>query len=342
MRTVRLGKTGLEVSRVGIGGIPLIRPSEAEAVRVVRRALDLGVTFIDTALGYRDSEVRVGKAIEGRRDEVVVATKGGGRDRAMALEHIEASLTRLDVETIDLWQFHNVSSPAKYERVVGPGGGLEGALEALQAGKIRHIGLSSHSLDIAIQAVRSGLFETIQFPFNYVSNEAVDALLPLAKEHDVGFIGMKPFAGGQLRDANLSIKYVLQFPWVVPDPGVENVEEIEEIVGIVDGGEWELSPRERREIKERRVELGTRFCRQCEYCLPCPQEVHIPMVMITRGMWKLWPRDLFHDPEWWFTQAVMSGKNCVECGECEAKCPYNLPIRELIVENVAFFERVAA
>ena len=341
MKTVRLGKTGLEVSRVGIGGIPIIRPPEAEAIRVVQRALDLGITFLDTALGYRDSEVRIGKAIAGRHG-VVIATKGGGQDRTTAATHIEQSLQRLGVETIDLWQFHNISSFEKYERVVEVGGGLEGALEALDTGKIRHIGLSSHSLDVALEAVRSGLFETIQFPFNYVSNEAVDELLPLAEERDVGFIGMKPFAGGQLGDASLSIKYVLQFPWVVPDPGIQKIEEIEEIVGIVDGGDWELTAQERQEIEARRAALGTRFCRQCEYCIPCPQGVSIPMIMIARGMWKLWPHDLFRDPEWWFSKAVMSGKNCVECGACEAKCPYDLPIRELIVENVAFFEGVAA
>jgi predicted aldo/keto reductase-like oxidoreductase len=342
MKTVRLGKTDLEVSRVGIGGIPLMRPPEAEAIRVVQRALDLGVTFVDTALGYRDSEIRVGKALSGRREQVVIATKGGGQDKATALGHIDLSLERLNTDYIDLWQFHNVSSFEKYERVVGLGGGLEGALQALQAGKVRYIGLSSHSLDVALEAVRSGLFETIQFPFNYVSDEAVEELLPLAEAHDVGFIGMKPFAGGQLGDANLSIKYVLQFPWVVPDPGVEKVKEIEEIVGIVESDAWKLSPQEGQEIEQRRAELGTRFCRQCEYCLPCPQEVYIPMIMIVRGMWALWPQELFRDPEWWFSKAVMSGKNCVECGECEAKCPYNLPIREMIVENIAFYERVAA
>ena len=133
MRTVRLGKTGLEISRVGIGGIPLMRPPEAEAIRVVQRALDLGVTFVDTALGYTDSEIRVGKAVAGRRDQVVIATKGGGQDKEMALGHIDLSLERLNTDYIDLWQFHNISSFERYERVVGLGGGLEGALQALQA-----------------------------------------------------------------------------------------------------------------------------------------------------------------------------------------------------------------
>jgi len=337
MKTVRLGKTGLEVSRVGMGGIPLIRPTEAEAIRVIQRALDLGVNFIDTSRVYWSSEERIGKGIAGRRDQVILATKGGG-DRARTLEHIELSLKRLNTDYIDLWQFHGVSSFEAYERVLGPGGGMEGVQQALQAGKIRHIGMSSHSLEVARKAVSSGHFETIQFPFNFVTSEPADKLVPLAREHDVGFIAMKPFAGGQLRDANLTIKYLLQFEGVVPDPGVQKVEEIEEIVDIVDGP-WELTPQERQQMEDIRAELGTRFCRQCQYCMPCPQGVDIRMLMITQVMWRLWPRDTFTE---WMREVVESGRNCIQCGECEDKCPYQLPIREMIVENIEFYERVAA
>jgi predicted aldo/keto reductase-like oxidoreductase len=163
-------------------------------------------------------------------------------------------------------------------------------------------------------------------------------LIPLAKEHDVGFIGMKPFAGGLLGDANLSIKYVLQFDSVVPDPGIQTVEEIEEIVTIVESGDWALTSQEQQEIEARRAELGTQFCRQCGYCQPCPQEIPISMVMITQGMWKLWPQDIFLD---WMGRVTDQARNCEQCGECETRCPYHLPIREMITENVAFFERVS-
>jgi predicted aldo/keto reductase-like oxidoreductase len=168
---------------------------------------------------------------------------------------------------------------------------MEAAQEALRAGKIRHIGFSSHSLDVALKMVPSCLFETVQFPFNFVCNEAADKLLPLAREHDVGFIAMKPFAGGMLKDANLVIKYLLQFDNVVPDPGIEKIKEIEEIVDIVEYGEW--------------------------------------------------------PPEWFFSwgyvkNMVASAKNCIQCGECEEKCPYHLPIREMIVESIEFYGRVAA
>jgi uncharacterized protein len=338
MITTRLGKTGLEVSRVGIGGIPIQRPSEDEAIKIIHRALDLGINFIDTAAGYGKSEERIGKALIGHRDQVVIATKSGRPGKTEAAAELERSLKRLQTDVIDIWQLHNISNAEKYAQVTGPGGSLETAQEALQAGKIRHIGLSSHNLDIAIKAVKSGLFEVIQFPFNYVTREPEDELIPLAKEYDVGFIGMKPFAGGMLGNATLSIKYVLQFTWVVPDPGIQKVEEIEEIVAIVESGDWDLTPQERQEIEARRAELGTQFCRQCGYCQPCPEDVNIPMVMITQGMWKLWPRDTFLR---WMGEVADGARNCIECGECETKCPYQLPIREMIAENIAFYERVS-
>ena len=340
MKTAKLGKTGLEVSRIGMGGIPLTRPTEDEAIKVIQRALDLGVNFIDTANGYGASEERIGKGIAGRREQVILATKGGG-DRARTLEHIELSLKRLNTDYIDLWQFHGVSSFEAYERVLGPNGGMEGAQQALQAGKIRHIGMSSHSLEVARKAVSSGHFETIQFPFNFVAREPAEELVSLAREHDVGFIAMKPFAGGMLQDANLVIKYLLQFDNVVPDPGIEKIKEIEEIVDIVDSESWELTPQERQEIEDIRARVGTRFCRRCEYCMPCPQEVYICGVLHLSVLWELWPPDWFFSWDY-VTYCVESAKNCIQCGECEEKCPYQLPIREMIVENIEFYERVAA
>lgn len=342
MKTVRLGKTGLEVSRVGIGGIPLTRPTETDAVRVIQHALDLGVTFIDTAVGYGGgmSEERIGKAIAGRRDQVILATKTHGPDKTASLEHLELSLRRLNTDYIDLWQFHGVGSLESWnERVLGAGGIMEVAQEALRAGKIRHIGASSHNIDAALEMVASGHIETIQFPFNFISNEAIAKLVPLAREHNVGFIAMKPFAGGRIRDANLAIKYLLQFDNVVPDPGIERAEEIEEIVAIVNSEDWQLSPQQLQEIEDIRERVGTRFCRQCGYCMPCEQGVYIPGLMYLPILWELWP------PDWFFSWdyvlgSVRSAECCIECGECEAKCPYNLPIREMMAEHLAFYEKV--
>lgn len=338
MKTIRLGKTGLQVSRVGFGGIPIQRLSEEDAVRVVRRALDLGVTWIDTANGYTTSEERIGKAIAGRRDQLVIATKTGARDKEGATDHLELSLKRLQTDYIDLWQFHGVSSFEHLDRVLGPGGAMEAALAAKEAGKVRHIGITSHSMEVALKAVPTGHFETLQFPFNYITHEPAQELVPLCREHDLGFIAMKPFGGGLLDKANISIKYLLQFEGVVPDPGIETEAEIEEIVAIVNGP-WEMTAADKAELEQVRAELGTRFCRRCQYCLPCPQDVQIPSVLNTRSFWKRFPRERFLSGG--IKGMVDSARNCVECGECETKCPYQLPIIEMLKENVAFYDSVA-
>jgi len=333
---MRLGKTGLEVSRIGFGGIPIQRPTEAEAIRVVQRCLDLGVTFLDTATGYTTSEERIGKAIAGRRAQVVLATKPPARDRATALEHLEQSLKRLQVDAIDLWQFHNVSTLEALDQVLGAGGALEAARQAVTAGKVRHIGITSHSMDVALKAVPLGCFETIQFPFNFVTSEATDSLLPLARRHDLGFIAMKPLGGGLLSDAHLCIKYLLQFDGVLPDPGIQRVEEIEEIAGIV-AGSWDLTPEEWRAIECIRGEVGTRFCRRCAYCEPCPQGVRISTVMVLESFCRRMPIERM--TAGWIAEAAASAKNCIECGECEDRCPFHLPIRDMITENIAFYEK---
>jgi predicted aldo/keto reductase-like oxidoreductase len=335
MKIVRLGKTGLQVSRIGFGGIPIQRLTEPEAIQLVRRCLELGVTFFDTANGYSTSEERIGKALAGRREQAIIATKTPARDRATALEHLELSLRRLNVEVIDLWQLHNVSTFEAYEQVLGPEGALEAAQQALEAGKVCHIGITSHSMDVALEAVPSGRFETVQFPFNFVTREPAQQLVPLAREHDMGFIAMKPLGGGLLSDANLCIKYLLQFDNVIPDPGIQRLEEIEEIAGIV-AGSWELTPEEWHAIEHIRDEVGTRFCRRCGYCEPCPQGVRISTVMNMRSFWQRIPAERL--AAGWLAEAAASAGQCIECGECEEQCPYQLPIRLMLVENVAFYE----
>ncbi len=339
MDIVRLGKTNLQVSRVGIGGIPLQRPPEAEAIRVVQRALDLGINLIDTARGYGESEARIGKAIAGQRDRVIIATKTWVRDKATALKQLEESLRHLDSDYIDIWQFHNVGTLEEYEQILGPSGAMEAAQESLRVGKIRHIGVSSHSLQVAQTLVSSGYFEMILFPFNFVNDEPANGLVSLARQHDVGFVAMKPFAGGRLADANLAIKYLLQFDDVIPVPGIETVAEIEEIAGIVEGSRA-LAPQEQQSIEQVRAKLGTRFCQWCGYCMPgCPQEIDIPALINSHVTWDLWPHE-----QWFSRQAGVAerAKTCLECGSCEDRCPYKLPIREMMVESLAFYDRKVA
>jgi predicted aldo/keto reductase-like oxidoreductase len=338
MKTMLLGMTGLEVSRVGIGGIPILRLPKKEAVEVVRYALDLGVTFIDTANAYTSSktssEALIGEAVADRREQVVIATKSSVRTKKGALKHIQFSLKRLDTDYIDIWQFHSVSDDDSYNKIMSTGGAMEAAKEALESGTIRHVGFSSHCIDISLKMVESGNFETVQFPVNFVNNEAVDRLIPLAKKMDVGFIGMKPFAGGNLRHADLAIKYLLQFDNVLPDPGVKSFKEIKEIVDIVNGP-WDISPSEEERMQEIREELGTRFCRWCGYCMPCPNKVNISWLMNVRLVHSYGDR-YFNNA----SKAVETFQKCVQCSECEAKCPYELPIMDTIAANAEWFENL--
>jgi len=339
MQSVRLGGTGLQVSRIGFGGIPIQRVSDEEAQRIIRRAFDLGVTFFDTAHGYGTSEERIGKALEGVRDRIVLATKTPARTRDEALEHLGLSCQRLRTDVIDLWQLHNVSSERAYDEVTGPGGALEVAQEAYRRGIVRHIGVSSHSLDMALKLTASGDFETIQFPFNYVTCEAEQKLIPLAIENDVGFIGMKPFAGGLLDDARLALKYVLQWDAVVPDPGIETLADIEELVEILEGDVC-LTEVERKEIDRIRAEVGHRFCRRCGYCLPCPVEIPIPAALGVDSFVRRFPRERVLNSG--MPRVVAKAGECLQCGACETRCPYGLPIREMLVENIQAFEAMRA
>ena len=319
------------VSRLSFGGIPIQRLSEDEAVKVVRRCLELGVNFIDTANGYTTSEERIGKAISEQRKEVILATKSGSRTREGVEEHLKLSLKRLRVESIDLYQFHGVSDFRDLDVVLDPSGPMAVVEEARRAGSVKHIGITSHSMDVAKEAVKSDRFETIMFPFNFITCEAADELLPLAREHDVGFIVMKPLAGGMLDNVTIAFKYIFQFPDVVSIPGIEKVCEMEEILRVLEGPR-QMTEAEQREMQQLREELGTRFCRRCDYCLPCTKEIPISTVMTSGSLFKrLAPALLFSD---WVAETMEKAASCTQCGECEERCPYHLPIREMIVEQV--------
>jgi len=334
MEKTRLGRTNMMVTRLGFGGIPIQRLSEEDAVAVVQKCQDLGVTFMDTANGYTTSEERIGKAIGGRRQGLILATKSGARDREGVEKHLALSLKNLGVEYIDLYQFHGVSTSDALEKVLDPKGPRAVLEDAKKAGKIRHIGITSHSLEVAKEAVKSDQFETVQFPFNFITSEPADELVPLAKKHDVGFIAMKPMAGGLLDNATIAFKYLLQFPDVVPIPGIEQAWEIEEIVKLYQGPK-QMTEEELAEMQRMRDELGTRFCRRCDYCQPCPQEIPISTVMNITSFVKRMP------PERVFAGGIAVGMEraatCTECGDCEEKCPYDLPIREMVAERVEWY-----
>ncbi|NQT19738.1 MAG: aldo/keto reductase [Planctomycetes bacterium] len=331
MREMTLGKSGLRVSAVGFGGIPIQRISENEAATVIRTAIDLGVTFFDTAAGYTDSESKIGKAIAGRRDGLVLATKSGSGTREGAQAEIERSLRQMKTDVIDLFQFHGISDMAKWEQITGPGGAMEAVLEAQRKGDVAHVGFTSHSLDTALELVEEEIFETVQFPFNLVTSEPADELIPKARERALGFIAMKPLCGGQYDDAVLAFKFLNGFSDVVPIPGIEKVEEIEQIVAVVASGAV-LEGAEKERAEKIAADLGKLFCRRCDYCEPCPHGVPIQTAMNLHGLCKRLPPASIAG--WVAGKLSEEGTKCTECGECEEKCPYDLPIIETVKASV--------
>jgi predicted aldo/keto reductase-like oxidoreductase len=338
---LRLGKTEMMVTRLGFGGIPIQRLSEDDAVAVIRRCLELGINYFDTANGYSTSEERIGKAVKGRRHDVFIATKTFPGTAEIIEKNLDLSLKRLDTDYIDLYQFHGVNDIPTLNKILDPENGLYKTFKkAKKAGKIRHIGITSHQMDAAKVEVKTGKFETIMFPFNFITSEPADELLPLCREQDMGFIAMKPLAGGMLDNAVIAFKYLLQFPDIVAIPGIEKTREIEEIFSIYSGS-TKMTPAERKKMRQMTAELGTRFCRRCDYCQPCSQQIPISMIMTFPTFVKRLP------PDWYLKggfipDAMAKAATCTECGECEARCPFKLPIREMLKEGYNLYEQVKA
>lgn len=322
-----LGKTGLKVSCIGFGGIPIQRITKEEASEVIHRAEELGINFIDTAMGYTVSQEYIGYALAGRRDKWIVATKSMARDKDSMRSDIETSLKALNTDYIDLYQIHNVKVMSEYEKVTGEGGALEALIEAKKAGKIGHIGITAHSLDTLKVAIESGLFETIMYPYNIVENQA-EPLFKRAKELNIGVIAMKPMAGGALKNGTLSMTYILQNKNITcAIPGMGSIKEVEENAKA--GNEIrELTEEEKKKCSKIAKELGDNFCRRCGYCAPCPQNIDIPFSFILKAYYDN------YDLKGWANERYKALKghasDCKECGICEGKCPYNLPIKKML------------
>ncbi|MEI6125811.1 MAG: aldo/keto reductase [Pseudomonadota bacterium] len=329
MEKIRLGKTELVVSEIGFGGIPIQTPPEEAAVALVRESLDLGVNFIDTSRMYTCSEERIGKAIKGRRSEVVLATKSALRTGVKVREDLEQSLKNLQTDYVDLYQFHNVSTPEDLQAVLVPGGPLEVVQKARQAGAVLHIGITSHRLTVAREAIMTDLFETVMIGLNFVNTEAAEEILPLARARDVGVIVMKPMAGGMLEKPVLAFKYLLQFSGLLTLIGIARPGEMAEIIKIVEAG-GSLTEADLNDMDRIRAELGNGFCRMCNYCQPCPQQIMISAIMYTQvALTRFAPERIFKG-EWDKFMAKID--SCIDCGECEKRCPYELPIRNRIRE----------
>lgn len=329
-----LGKTGLKVRTMGFGGIPIQRVSEEESVEIVRRCYELGMNYFDTARNYTVSEERVGKALENVRDKVVLATKSGQRTAEGIEKELEISLKNLRTDYIDVHQLHNLSTPKHWEEVRAPGGAMEAMVKAKEEGKINHISVTSHDPVLSLELVKSGLFETLMIPYNYLTTKPAEELFPLCKKLKVGVINMKPFGGGAFSNANTALKYVYNNPDVdVVIPGVMSIAEVDENWRIYEG-DLTLSQNELELIERDKAELGTMFCRACGYCQPCPQGIPITYLMRaeTQMLRRMgWREGMVEQ----ITNAVEKGETCIKCKQCESRCPYELPISELLPEICA-------
>ena len=326
MEYTTLGKTGLNISRMGFGGIP-IQKVDVPAVRALMEAMrDRGVNYIDTARGYTVSEAYIGEALEGMREHFVLATKSMARTKEAMEKDIETSLKNLRTDYIELYQVHNPSLK-DLETVTAPGGALEALLEAKAAGKIGHIGVTAHMASVFEAALSMDWVETVMFPYNIVETQG-EALMRRCTEQGVGFIVMKPLAGGALEDATLAMRFIAKNPDVsVVIPGMYCEEELEQNLAAMEDSA-PLSEAELARIEEIRRELGTQFCRRCNYCQPCTAGIGISGIFVLEGYLKRsglgdWAKARY---------AAMSKKasDCIGCGVCESRCPYQLPIRDML------------
>ena len=326
MQKIRLGRTGLEVSKLGLGGIQLAKISTDHAIQVVRMGLDLGVTFLETARGYWDSEEKMGKAIKGRRDKIVIASKAGAKTAEEIQQRIEESLKALGTDYIDLYQYHGCDTKEAYENITKAGGVLEGMLKAKRQGKIKAIGFSSHQLDLSLEIIDDDVFDSAQLPISFMNVENHQkGLFEKAKQKDIGLIAMKPFGGGRLSNARLCMGYQLSLDNVAATVGVETCQQVRELVELTEHPPV-LTESDRDEMERIRKELGTRFCRACNYCQPCPQDIKIYQILWLPVYMKQFAVDEVLTPQ--RIDMVRHAANCTECGECEQRCPFDLEIVE--------------
>ena len=330
----KLGKTGLQVSEIGFGGIPLQRVNLDEAVTVVQEALKLGINFFDSARGYTDSEEKIGRALQGvPRSEVLLATKSGVHTKEEIKRDIEISLRNFRTDYLDLYQLHNLRGEEKVAQIFGPGGSWEGLKEAQKEGWVRFVGITGHLPSLLLELLEKESFETVQFPFNTVEQRGLPELLPYAQKHDIGTIIMKPLAGGALQHPAAALKYILKHDISVAIPGMRSAAEVRENAAAAGAA---LSEAEEKRLREETERLGARFCRRCDYCQPCPQGIDIPSLMTLQrysegyGLHQ-WALERYRE------QKAKPG-DCLQCGECEEKCPYDLPIRDLLQICLRRFE----
>ena len=333
---VRLGSTGIEVNKNGFGALPIQRISDEEAVYLLKKAYQGGIRFFDTARGYSDSEHKLGLAFEKIRESLFIATKSGAVTGEGMKKDLEKSLSELQTDYIDIYQFHNPAFCPK----PGDGSGLyEAALEAKKEGKIRHIGITNHRLSIAGEAISSGLYETLQFPFCYLATEKEEGLVEGCRKADMGFIAMKALSGGLITNSAAAYAHAAQFENVLPIWGVQREKELDEFLSYI--SQPPAMTEERKALIEKdRKELAGEFCRGCGYCMPCPVGIEINNCARMSLLLRRSPSQLQLTEE--AKEKMMKIKDCLQCNQCKGKCPYGLDTPTLLRKNLEDYENVLA
>ncbi len=333
---VRLGSTGIVVNKNGFGALPMQRVSMEDAVKLVRRAFEGGITFFDTARYYTDSEEKLGEALEGIRDKVYIATKTGASTGEALKKELETSLKNLRTDHIDIYQFHNPAVCPK----PGDGSGLYEAMEEAKAqGMVRHIGITNHRLAVAHEAIDSGLYETLQFPFCYLADEKDVELVEKCKKADMGFIAMKALSGGLITNSRAAYAFEAQFDNVLPIWGVQRQTELEEFLSYIKNPPA-MTDEIKALIEADKKELAGDFCRGCGYCMPCPVGIEINNCARMSLLLRRSPSAAQLTPE--AQEKMMKIKECLHCGRCKSKCPYGLDTPALLEKNLKDYEEILA
>ena len=336
MRQITLGSTGITVPQNAFGALPIQRVSTEMAVKLLRRAYEGGMRFFDTARAYSDSEVKVGEAFDGMREKVFIATKTGAKTPEEVRSQLETSLKNLRTDHIDIYQFHCADQCYR----PGDGTGMYECMEELKKeGKIRHIGITAHKLYIAEEAIESGLYETLQYPFSYLSSEKELALVKKCKEANMGFIAMKGLAGGLINRSEAAMAFMTQFDNVLPIWGIQKEKELEEWLAFMEETPA-MTEELRTYIEKEQKELTGEFCRGCGYCMPCPAGIMINQCARMSLMLRRAPSKAWLTPQ---MQAEMKKiEVCLHCNQCMKKCPYELNTPELLKKNYEDYKKVLA
>lgn len=332
MKKVRLGRTELLVTKTAFGALPIQRISKADAVCLVRRAYDAGINYFDTANAYTDSEEKLGEALAGVRQNVVISTKSMGRDKKTVLAHIEQSLRALRTDYIDLFQFHN---PAELPDVNDSEGPFAAALEMKERGYIRHIGITNHRLHVARAAIESGSFETLQFPFCYLTTGKELGLVEDCRKTDMGFIAMKGLSGGLLNNAEACYAFMQEHSNVVPIWGIQHEWELDQWLELT-RRDPHMTEEIRSVIEKDRRELAGSFCRSCGYCLPCAAGIDIPQAARMSALLRRSPYQQYMTEAW--REKMHKIEDCVHCNACKSRCPYELDTPNLLVEMLRDYD----